>query len=599
MFNQGAESLRLRILFTLLVIMGMVIYISPLKAEEERHGSDSERIVITAEEIKEMNVRTVVELLNQIPGVSAGDSSVSIRGSHIVRVLLDGRPINDPLSGHRSIRWGSINLDNIEKIEIIKGRGAVLFGDDSSGGVISITTKELRGSQGSIEIFGGNFNTQSYSLNYQRDIGDSSVPPDGESSEWLMPIGIGLSADWYKTDGFRTNGDKDKKRIGAKISYKPSKTNRFDLSLDYSEEDRGMPGRPAFPTPKARTENNTFGSSLLCKIGRSRSGTHFSAFEKEHTNPERNLETILKSWSVKQDLKSPIPIGRYGSIDTGLNFEIARIRGNKIESRQEEKYGLYTSKEIPLEDFPIKLGLGLRCNLYSEYDHALNPEVTLGYDRDSIGAQLSVLRTNNTPTFLQRYYESSTTVPNPDLGMEKAMNYSMSVSYRLQKSLEGSLSFFYSEIEDRITYVREDGGVGHYENLGEVTRKGTELSIKWQPHSLLELKPSYTYLIAKDELTDNWLPCSPEHKFRFDLRYKPRQDLTLAIYTKYVSRQYTRSDNKESVPEYFLTDLRADYYWKKVRLFLKIENLFDKDYYYGDGYPAPPRTWKIGLNYKF
>jgi len=53
------------------------------------------------------------------------------------------------------------------------------------------------------------------------------------------------------------------------------------------------------------------------------------------------------------------------------------------------------------------------------------------------------------------------------------------------------------------------------------------------------------------------------------------------------------------VPEYFLVDLRADYYLEHIRLFLKVENLFDKDYFYGDGYPAPPITWSIGLNYEF
>lgn len=58
-----------------------------------------------------------------------------------------------------------------------------------------------------------------------------------------------------------------------------------------------------------------------------------------------------------------------------------------------------------------------------------------------------------------------------------------------------------------------------------------------------------------------------------------------------------------SIPLYiegnFVADLRADYIYKKVNLFLKIANLFDKDYLYGDGYTATPRTWLIGAGYKF
>jgi len=582
---------------TFLIVFGMFLFPSISGSEEKR--KDTEKTVITAEEIRKMNVRTVVELLNQIPGVSAGDSSVSIHGSHIVRVLLDGRPINDPLSGHRAVRWGSIALENIEEIEIIKGGGAVLFGDDSSGGVIIIKTKKIRGSKGNVEAFAGNLNTRSLSLNWQRDIPLSSDPLDADTSNGAPPMGIGLSAGWYRTDGYRTNDDRDKKRAGAKIAYKPADACDLDLSLDYSQEERGAPGLPEYPTPQAKTGNKTFGSSLLAKMWGLRSGTYFSNFEKEHKNPERTLETFLKSWSVKEDLKSAIPIGRYGSINAGANVEVARVKGNKIESHQEERYGLYASREIPFSRFPVKLGLGLRCNLYSEYDYALNPEVKLAFDRDGFGFQLSALRTNNIPTFLQRYYESSTTTPNPNLGMEKAMNYSLAFSYHPKGAFEGDVSFFFNKVKDRITYVRGDGGIGSYQNLGEVTLKGVEFSMTWKPLRPLEIKPSYVYLSAKDDNTGNWLPCKAEHNARLDLRYRPIDDLAVALNTRYVSGQYTRSDNKESVPGYFLADLKADYYLNKLRLFVKIENILNKDYYYGDGYPAPPRTWNVGLSYEF
>jgi len=249
--------------FVAVVIIGIILFPAILRPEE-----DTERIVITAEDIEKMNVRTIVEVLNHIPGVNATESSVSLRGSYMVRVLLDGRPINDPLASHPSIRWDAVTLSNIEKIEIFKGGGAVVFGDDTSGGVISIKTREVRGSFGNIEMFGGNLDTQSYTVNYHQDI--------------ARPLGIGLSATWYKTDGFRINDDRDKKTIGAKVGYEVSSEYNLDLSVDYFEEDSGSPGLPDFPTPKARSKYSTFGSSLLCKMGPLRSGTHFGRFENEH-----------------------------------------------------------------------------------------------------------------------------------------------------------------------------------------------------------------------------------------------------------------------------------------------------------------------------
>ena len=59
---------------------------------------DAGKIELTAKDIKEMNASNIVELLNRVPGVEAGDSSVKIRGSLEVKVFMDGRPLNDPLS---------------------------------------------------------------------------------------------------------------------------------------------------------------------------------------------------------------------------------------------------------------------------------------------------------------------------------------------------------------------------------------------------------------------------------------------------------------------------------------------------------------------
>ncbi|MBW1678884.1 MAG: TonB-dependent receptor plug domain-containing protein, partial [Deltaproteobacteria bacterium] len=285
------ENLKNLLIF--LTIINIVVSASWAGAEGGNPKEDSAQIVITAGEIKKMNVRTVVELLNQIPGVDAGEHSVSLRGSYMVRVLLDGRPINDHLSGHRAVKWNLVSLNDIEKIEIYKGGGAVAFGDDTSGGVISITTKKIKGFHGYLEALGGKLDTQSYNFNIRQDIN---------------PFGIGLSAGWDKSDGFRKNGDKDKKRVGTKISYSPQEKHVFDLSLDWAKEDRGIPGLPAFPTPRARSENESFGSSLLCKLGRLKNGTHFSRFERKNTNPDRGLYTTLKSWSLKEDVKSNLSL---------------------------------------------------------------------------------------------------------------------------------------------------------------------------------------------------------------------------------------------------------------------------------------------------
>ncbi len=63
--------------------------------------------------------------------------------------------------------------------------------------------------------------------------------------------------------------------------------------------------------------------------------------------------------------------------------------------------------------------------------------------------------------------------------------------------------------------------------------------------------------------------------------------------------KFSRSDNTESVPKYYTADFRAEYGFKMLSIFCGVKNIFDKEYYYGDGYPAPPRTWIAGVSCQF
>jgi iron complex outermembrane receptor protein len=80
---------------------------------------------------------------------------------------------------------------------------------------------------------------------------------------------------------------------------------------------------------------------------------------------------------------------------------------------------------------------------------------------------------------------------------------------------------------------------------------------------------------------------------------KPSQKFSFALDAEYVSKQFTKADNREVAPAYYVADLRADYFIEKVGLFFKIENIFNENYLYGDGLPAPPRTFLVGANVKF
>jgi iron complex outermembrane receptor protein len=67
----------------------------------------------------------------------------------------------------------------------------------------------------------------------------------------------------------------------------------------------------------------------------------------------------------------------------------------------------------------------------------------------------------------------------------------------------------------------------------------------------------------------------------------------------YSSEVYTNAANTTKAPSYFTMDLRGEYNLGKARLFFRIENMLDEEHLYADGYPAPPRTWLVGMGWNF
>ena len=501
-------------------------FIFPSFAEDE-----GACIVVTQEDIAKFNAIGIQDVLNQIPGVKATSTFVSLWGSTKVRVLLDGRPINDPTSGHGKVKWGLVSLSSVEKIEICKGKGGVEFGDDSSGGVILITTRKVSTFYGYTEAFLGSWNKRYVETSLEKNLGK---------------VMCGLSGSYYTTDGYRENGDREKWRIGLGI------TNR----------------------------------------------AYFLAIKKEHKDPDRNLYTKISVNTLEEEITKGFNFERLGKIKVGVGGGLSWAAGSYFVSQEEGKCWGFVTKEFGLRRFPISGLLGVRANYYSTFGGIINPEVRLQYEKRAFEINLAISRTNNVPTFLQGYGKTSTTLPNPDLTIETALNRSLTFLWKQKKSINFSFSLFYNTISDRITYVRGDDGIGRYENLGNVIYRGADISLNVKPRGPFSFDASYTYLHARDEETGCWLPGQPWHRLKGNLRFR-RKNFSANLYGRFVSRQYTRADNRESVPSYVRVDLGAEYRLKKLRIFGKVENVFDERYYYGDGYPASPRSWTFGISSQF
>ncbi|MFH1953215.1 MAG: TonB-dependent receptor [Pseudomonadota bacterium] len=551
---------------------------------EESDTKNSGSLVITQEKIKSLSVHTLVELLNQLPGVTATESSISLQGAPTkqVLVLLDGRPLTDPVSGGVDLR--GISVYSIEKVEIIKGAGAVLYGDNTTGGVILITTRKAHSAyKNRVEASYGSFNTQIYDF----DLGTQ-----------VKATGLSLSGNYKRSDGHRKNSDSE--TWGGKIGINSRLGKEIDLrlSLNYSRKEKGYSGPTYSPTPLARSEQQGWGSTLLLKYRALNSRTYYTGFDDYYNDPNNKKKTDLKIQIIGEDVKWEGDLPRIGAVLLGLNGELRRAEATAIGKHDENQFSIYGSKEISGGGWPLSLRLGLRLNKHSDFGSSYNPEAGIFYKLKGWEASIQVNRSSNTPSFRQRYYESTFTKGNPDLGMEQATNYQLNLSAKIMDSFSWSATAFWSQVEDGIATVKGTDGIYRYANISSSSRKGAEAGFDWKIVEWLGIDASYIYLIAKDESTGLFLTHKPKHKANFNIRLS-KWDGALILRGKYVDRSFDNSANTEVLDSYFAADAKLAYKIKAVNMFFEVNNLFDKVHYAHLGYPSEGRTYAAGLSYEF
>lgn len=540
-------------------------------------------IILNAEEIRQLKANKMADLLNHVPGVSAGDSSVSIHGSSKVRVLVDGRPINDPTSSYGAINWSMVDPDRVERIEILRGKGGVRYGQDAGGGVILVTTRKIASISGSVKTYGGN-----------QDTGYAGAGVQGRSGHW----GAELSGEVETTQGYTVNDDELRHRAGLRLSYSPDDEREINLGADFVHDERGLTGLPDYPTPNSRKENETAILSAQARAYGYTSATFLNLGEQHNTDISRALEQQLRVKELGEDLSSSISTGGFGDLAYGAGYRLAQASGTTFDDQSEEVFSLFASQALHRPQNPWSLTGGLRANANTAFDDVLNPEMKLICLQPSWSLTASYSGSNNIPSFYQRYNRTSSTRPNPDLGMETADNYSLTLTLTSLESLSLRTSVFYNLLSDRITYVTGDDGIGQYENFGEVTYRGGDVAITWKPITPLNLKAGYTFMRAIDEATGLFVPAKAEHIATFDCTWQVSERLTTVFSAKYVSEVFRNRANTTSVPDYTLANLRTEYRLGQYALFTEIKNLANTRYYYADGLLGPPLTWLAGIGWK-
>ena len=634
------------------------VVVTGTRAEQSIERVPANVTVIDEEDIKNSNAKTVVDLLRSEEGITVRDllgngksAQVDLRGfgetgPYNTLVLVDGRRVNEiDLSG---VDWTQIPLDQIERIEIVRGTGTVLYGDNAAGGVINIITKVPP--KKTILSVGANLGS------FGRNKEQISISSGSER------LGASLFASSDSTNGYRENGEYRAKDIGGKIIYDVTEFLNFNLSGSHHSDEYGLPGPlteeevAIDPTATTRPSDNAESSDDYLKCGFDLDLDTFGRIVTDFSYRDRVTETQFTSYTFASDsvTETWAFTPRYawdGEIFNHANTLIAGVDFYWSEQNLDSFYGtpldpygvsrverdsrgVYLNNEFSLlktliltlgarsdrvaydlSQKDLAFGLAPLDETLTEHENAYSAGLIYLYsDRSSIFARANrSLRFPLTDELIVFDYVAGEIKVNSDLRPQKGMHYEIGLKHYVTPDILGRITFFHAKIDDEIFY---NPSTFANENHPETLHQGIEIGGKFDFFKKVTLLANYTYesaIFQRDPYKNNDIPAVPKHKANLGFRiHNTIPNLIISSDFNYVGSSYAIGDQDnqfEKLEGYYTIDVRLSHEWRWLKSFVGVNNLTDEEYseYAAIGgfpealnfYPAPERNWVAGFEVVF
>lgn len=586
--------------------LGMIV-ISATKTPQDIADMATNVTVISREEIERFDYADLTEAIESLSEVKVGRnggigalSTVAMRGSTAsqVLILIDGRVITD-----HSFGIGipdQIPLDNVERIEIIKGGGSVLYGANAVGGIINVITRKAVSKEPSID-FGyeyQRYDTQKYRLNFDINRGPAS--------------GF-FSASRRTSSGFRENENFLGEDIFIKLGYDFDEFGEVTLSGNLYNDDKGIPGRNLTPVDQwgddleraTSTPNNTqenykqYGiiEHKLSGIGGFSFKTRLygNADERKDKYANSASDTVSQNISKGVELQADMPYG----ITAGVDIRQDRFFQKRYLSNSMLKNSRFTDRAFYAQgkfDLPGRVTLipGVRFENHSEYTLQTNPKCTAVYRiTDSMKLSGNAGRGFRAPTFNELSY-------NPNIEPEKSLSYDFGGEYSFTDFLNVKTTLYRIDFTELVTWQPDPfGNWLPVNSQGEVRSTGVETAVSHKINKYMSHSANYTYNSTRDRETEKVLFYRPAHKINYSVRMTNNSGTALNISVEGVGRQFTDNIMESSVPGYATADFRLTQVFLSAKVFMGVDNLTNKRYLTRVGYPLPGKIYYAGIKINF
>lgn len=569
--------------------------------------------IIDRKQIEAFPARSINELLGHVAGVDVrqrgpfgSQADVAIDGGSFEQtlILVNGVKILDAQTAHNSLNL-PIPTDAIERIEIIRGPAARIYGINSLTGAINIVTRTPDTSNLSAHAYGGS--------GFKKDADNDDALLYGRG----VQVGGSFVGQRYRQslygshesgNGYRYNTAFRNNKLFYQGDIYTNESDAISIMGGYVSNDFGANGFYAAPGDR---ESQEIVQTILASIGyRSqlterltlspRVGYHYTYDDYRYFRHDLSrARSQHHGHSINSEINSTLQTD-VGDIGIGVEMRNETIRSSNIGNHHRNNYGAYA--EFKTEKINgLLLNAGAYINYNSDYGWQVFPGIDMGYH---LSEQWKLVAHTGTgqriPSFTDLYLDQRPgNIGNPSITPEQAWHIEGGVKYTGQRLLAHA-NYFYRNIDDFIDWVR----------IGQ--------DVPYQPYNFAKnrvhgLSSAFNLRLSDVTAQTNWMVgisytwLSPSvgtsresgmaSKYAIEsLRHQLAAHLNLAT-GRFSATAAGRFNERISYKSYIVGDMRMAYRINPLDVYLDVQNIFNVTYVEAAAVPMPGRWFSLGVKY--
>jgi vitamin B12 transporter len=587
--------------------------ISANRQVEARNDSSAANTVFTREDIDRLQPSDVPDLLRRVPGVQVAQAGgrgslpgIYIRGTQSAQslVLVDGQRIGSSTSGDSNLQH--LNIEQIERVEVLRGSRSVIYGSDAIGGVIQIFTRRgtEQGLQPRMHVgFGSN-------QTWERSVGLSG---GDEKTRFNLGASLDETAGIDRThESYPSDGDHDAYRNkSTSLSLSHALTDDIEIGANLLDSR----GKSEFDNPFGTYQQqpySDFNVSSFSGYMDARVSEHWKTrLELGHSENREQVKdrlsdehSVFNTYRDSVNWQNDVSLNSRNSLILGGDWYEDRINsdfddfGNRNSLDEDSRWNraAFIQHRYQADSFSTELGLRHDDNQQFGSQNTWSGSFTLPLNSDN-DLLLSYSEGFRAPTFNDLYYPNYS---NPNLKPETSKSYELQWRSQLSDSSRLEASIYRTDLEDAIIF----GSNSRPENVASARINGFEAALKqelfdWQSNLGVSI------IDPRDRDTGHTLARRARRTLSWDLDRQFDQ-VSLGASWQAVSSSYDDKDNTQALGGYALFGLRSSWALnREIKLDLKVDNIFDKSYsranysYDGSqyGYREEGRGWMFGVTW--